>query len=395
MSSIRLDSARKVFRGRDEVVAADSVSLLIEEGEFFVLVGPSGSGKTTLLRLIAGLEEADSGKIFLDDDDVTDLRPRDRDIAMVFQDYALYPQLSVRDNIGFGLKRRKVPKDRIQSKVTELAKMLELENLLDRKPGQLSGGQRQRVALARAIAREPRAFLMDEPLSNLDANLRASTRTQLAHLHQNLKTTTVFVTHDQVDAMSLGERVAVMRDGRFEQIDTPTGLYENPASLFVAAFIGSPPINLFEAEIQNGNILIGDTIVSLGSKSLNDRSDGRGLIIGIRPMDFEDHSYALDPNWPRITVDVLVRKSLGSETELTVAVDARPVHREDVASALSGAGFSADNLMEGIARDNAIFNVRAHAKTQAIAGSKWQIAFDPDRLYVFNRETGELECGPQ
>ena len=196
MSSIRLDSARKVFRGRDEVVAADSVSLLIEEGEFFVLVGPSGSGKTTLLRLIAGLEEADSGKIFLDDDDVTDLRPRDRDIAMVFQDYALYPQLSVRDNIGFGLKRRKVPKDRIQSKVTELAKMLELENLLDRKPGQLSGGQRQRVALARAIAREPRAFLMDEPLSNLDANLRASTRTQLAHLHQNLKTTTVFVTHD-------------------------------------------------------------------------------------------------------------------------------------------------------------------------------------------------------
>ncbi|HIM72202.1 MAG TPA: ABC transporter ATP-binding protein [Alphaproteobacteria bacterium] len=395
MSSIRLDSARKVFRGRDEVVAADSVSLLIEEGEFFVLVGPSGSGKTTLLRLIAGLEEADSGKIFLDDDDVTDLRPRDRDIAMVFQDYALYPQLSVRDNIGFGLKRRKVPKDRIQSKVAELAKMLELENLLDRKPGQLSGGQRQRVALARAIAREPRAFLMDEPLSNLDANLRASTRTQLAHLHQNLKTTTVFVTHDQVDAMSLGERVAVMRDGRFEQIDTPTGLYENPASLFVAAFIGSPPINLFEAEIQNGNILIGDTIVSLGSKSLNDRSDGRGLIIGIRPMDFEDHSYALDPNWPRITVDVLVRKSLGSETELTVSVDARPVHREDVASALSGAGFSADNLMEGIARDNAIFNVRAHAKTQAIAGSKWQIAFDPDRLYVFNRETGELECGPQ
>ena len=395
MSSIRLDSARKVFRGRDEVVAADSVSLLIEEGEFFVLVGPSGSGKTTLLRLIAGLEEADSGKIFLDDDDVTDLRPRDRDIAMVFQDYALYPQLSVRDNIGFGLKRRKVPKEEIQSKVAELAKMLELENLLDRKPGQLSGGQRQRVALARAIAREPRAFLMDEPLSNLDANLRASTRTQLAHLHQNLKTTTVFVTHDQVDAMSLGERVAVMRDGRFEQIDTPTGLYENPASLFVAAFIGSPPINLFEAEIQNGNILIGDTIVSLGSKSLNDRADGRGLIIGIRPMDFEDHSYALDPNWPRITVDVLVRKSLGSETELTVAVDARPVHREDVASALSGAGFSADNLMEGIARDNAIFNVRAHAKTQAIAGSKWQIAFDPDRLYVFNRETGELECGPQ
>ena len=395
MSSIRLDSARKVFRGRDEVVAADSVSLLIEEGEFFVLVGPSGSGKTTLLRLIAGLEEADSGKIFLDDDDVTDLRPRDRDIAMVFQDYALYPQLSVRDNIGFGLKRRKVPKEEIQSKVAELAKMLELENLLDRKPGQLSGGQRQRVALARAIAREPRAFLMDEPLSNLDANLRASTRTQLAHLHQNLKTTTVFVTHDQVDAMSLGERVAVMRDGRFEQIDTPTGLYENPASLFVAAFIGSPPINLFEAELQNGNILIGDTIVSLGSKSLNDRSDGRGLIIGIRPMDLEDDSYALDPNWPRITVDVLVRKSLGSETELTVSVDARPVHREDVASALSGADFSADNLMEGIARDNAIFNVRAHAKTQATAGSKWQIALDPDRLYIFNRETGELECGPQ
>ena len=395
MSSIRLDSARKVFRGRDEVVAADSVSLLIEEGEFFVLVGPSGSGKTTLLRLIAGLEEADSGQIFLDDNDVTDLRPRDRDIAMVFQDYALYPQLSVRDNIGFGLKRRKVPKDQIQSKVSQLGKMLELENLLDRKPGQLSGGQRQRVALARAIAREPRAFLMDEPLSNLDANLRASTRTQLAHLHQNLKTTTVFVTHDQIDAMSLGERVAVMRDGRIEQIDSPTGLYENPVSLFVAAFIGSPPINLFEAKIQDGNILIGDTAVSLGSKPLNDRSDGRGLIVGIRPMDLEDHSYALDPNWPRITVDVLVRKSLGSETELTASVDARPVYREDVASALSGADFSADNLMEGLSRDNAIFNIRAHPKTQATAGSKWQIAFDPDRLYIFNRETGELECGPQ
>ena len=389
MSRITIQNARKVFGRKEKVVAVDDVSITIAEGEFFVLVGPSGSGKTSLLRLIAGLEQADGGRIYLDDDDVTNLRPRDRDVAMVFQDYALYPQLKVRDNIGFGLKRRKVLKDTIAAKVDELAGMLGLEELLERRPGQLSGGERQRVALARAIAREPRAFLMDEPLSNLDANLRTSTRTELSQLHQRLRTTTVFVTHDQVDAMSLGERVAVMRDGNVEQLDTPSGLYERPVSLFVAAFIGSPPINLVETQVRNGMVTIGEAEIPIADTSV----EGRPVIAGIRPADLEDEAFSLEPSWPKLPAAVTVRKDLGSEAEVLFAVDAKAVRRDDVFSALAGGEFAEVDLVHG-RRDVPMFSARVNAKSEARIGHSVRLAIDPGRIYLFDSDSGDLILGP-
>ena len=246
MAAIELERVTKVFSGG--VVAVDDVSLRIEDGEFMVLVGPSGCGKSTLLRAIAGLEDITSGAILIGGRDVTDLAPRHRDIAMVFQSYALYPHMSVRQNLGYGLKVRRAPRAEVKRRVDEVAKLLGLDDLLERKPAQLSGGQRQRVAMGRAIVREPQAFLMDEPLSNLDAKLRVGMRASLAQLHQALGVTTVYVTHDQVEAMTLGQRVAVMRDGRVLQVDAPQHLYEQPQDLFVAGFIGSPAMNLGEAE---------------------------------------------------------------------------------------------------------------------------------------------------
>jgi len=238
MAEIVLERVSKTFAG--DVAAVDDISLRIEDGEFMVLVGPSGCGKSTLLRLIAGLEDADAGAIVIGERDVTDLQPRDRDIAMVFQSYALYPHMSVRQNLGYGLKVRKLNKPEIEKRVERVARLLRLDELLERRPGALSGGQRQRVAMGRAIVREPQAFLMDEPLSNLDAKLRVGMRAQLASLHARLGATTVYVTHDQVEAMTLGQRVAVMRDGRIQQVDTPKALYAQPVNLFVASFIGSP-----------------------------------------------------------------------------------------------------------------------------------------------------------
>src|SRR6476660_1185678 len=244
MAEIRLAEVTKSFGA---VTAVDGVSLDIADGEFLVLVGPSGCGKSTLLRMIAGLEDVTAGEIWIGDEDVTDLAPRSRDIAMVFQTYALYPHMTVRQNMGYGLKARKTPKAEIARRVEEVAKLLGLEDLLERRPAQLSGGQRQRVAMGRAIAREPQAFLLDEPLSNLDAKLRVGMRASLAQLHHRLGVTTVYVTHDQVEAMTLGRRVAVMRAGKILQVDTPHHLYHQPRDLFVAAFIGSPTMNLVEA----------------------------------------------------------------------------------------------------------------------------------------------------
>ena len=252
MAQITLEQVTKEFSGG--VRAVDEVDLTIESGEFLVLVGPSGCGKSTLLRMIAGLEEVTDGRIAIGDRDVTNLSPRDRDIAMVFQNYALYPHLSVERNLAYGLRVRKTPKSEIKRRVGEVAEMLGIEHLLQRRPSALSGGQRQRVAMGRAIVREPAAFLMDEPLSNLDAKLRVDMRAQLAHLHAELQVTTVYVTHDQVEAMTLGQRVAVMRDGKFQQVDSPQNLYRLPRNLFVAAFIGSPPMNLVEAEITDGHV---------------------------------------------------------------------------------------------------------------------------------------------
>src|SRR3954467_14174369 len=252
MAEITLEHVTKTFDGG--VVAVDDVNLTVADGEFMVLVGPSGCGKSTLLRMIAGLEEITDGTISIGDRDVTDLEPPERDIAMVFQNYALYPHMNVRENLGFGLSVRHTPKAEIVRRVREVATLLGLEDLLDRKPAHLSGGQRQRVAMGRAIVREPKAFLMDEPLSNLDAKLRVSMRAELARLHELLGVTTVYVTHDQVEAMTLGQRVAVMRDGVVQQVDAPQNLFNHPRNLFVAAFIGSPAMNLVEAQVS-GNAL--------------------------------------------------------------------------------------------------------------------------------------------
>src|SRR5436189_1747817 len=285
MATIELDRISKVF-GND-VVAVDDVSLRVEDGEFMVLVGPSGCGKSTILRMIAGLEEVTAGEIEIGDEQVTDLEPKSRDIAMVFQNYALYPHMTVEQNLGFGLKLQHLPKTEREERVHDAATILGLQDMMTRKPSELSGGQRQRVAIGRAMVREPKAFLMDEPLSNLDAKLRVQMRGQLMLLHERLKTTTVYVTHDQVEAMTLGERVAVLRDGVLQQVDTPQQLYRHPANLFVAAFIGSPPMNLVEASIEGGRIRFGDFDLPLAPEHPSDL-EGSKVILGIRPSDMED-----------------------------------------------------------------------------------------------------------
>src|SRR5213082_426243 len=319
MAEIVLEHVTKVYSG--DVVAVDAVSLEIESGEFLVLVGPSGCGKSTLLRMLAGLEDVTSGAIRIDDRDVTELPPRARDIAMVFQNYALYPHMTVRENLGYGLKVRKTAKPEISSRVDQVAELLGLDELLDRRPAALSGGQRQRVAMGRAIVREPKAFLMDEPLSNLDAKLRVGMRGQLGALHARLETTTIYVTHDQVEAMTLGQRVAVMRDGRILQVDTPQALYAAPENLFVAAFIGSPSMNLVEAEISDGAVVFGGHRIPL---SAAEPPDLRRAIVGIRPEAFEDAAFA-DPSLPQVDVDVEVVEELGAETHVIFSVDAVPV----------------------------------------------------------------------
>ena len=286
MSEIRLEQVGKVYAG--DVRAVDDVTFTIGSGEFMVLVGPSGCGKSTLLRMIAGLEEVTEGQIWIGDREVSRLAPRDRDIAMVFQNYALYPHMTVAKNLGYGLKVRGTPKAEIARRVDEVATMLGLEDLRDRRPGALSGGQRQRVAMGRAIVREPAAFLMDEPLSNLDAKLRVDMRAELARLHERLAITTVYVTHDQVEAMTLGTRVAVMRDGTVQQVDTPQTLYREPTNLFVAAFIGSPSMNLVEAEVSDGAVDFAGFHVPLSPDRLPAGVSSGTVILGIRPQDFTD-----------------------------------------------------------------------------------------------------------
>src|SRR5438105_11365504 len=265
MSGIKLDDVTKVYP--NGVKAVDGVSLDIFDGEFVVLVGPSGCGKTTLLRMLAGLEDVTDGAIVIGDRDVTDMPPQRRDIAMVFQNYALYPHMTVKENLAYGLRLRKMPKAEWNRRVTEVARTLGLEELLNRKPAALSGGQRQRVAMGRAIVREPQAFLMDEPLSNLDAKLRVSMRAELAKLHERLGVTTVYVTHDQVEAMTLGQRVAVLRDGVLQQVDAPQRLFHKPANLFVAAFIGSPSMNLVDARIEGAQVSFANLSLTLPSSS--------------------------------------------------------------------------------------------------------------------------------
>jgi multiple sugar transport system ATP-binding protein len=380
VAGILLDHVTKEYAAG--VTAVDDVALEIASGEFLVLVGPSGCGKSTLLRMIAGLEEVTRGRILIDAADVTALPPRSRDIAMVFQTYALYPHMTVRDNLAYGLKVRKTPKAETAQRVEEVAKLLGLEELLDRRPAALSGGQRQRVAMGRAIVREPKAFLMDEPLSNLDAKLRVSMRAQLAALHARLATTTVYVTHDQVEAMTLGHRVAVMRDGRILQVDAPQVLYASPVNLFVAAFIGSPAMNLVEAEVVDGTLSFAGWRLPIAR-----RRSGR-VIAGIRPEAFEDARFA-DPSLPNVVVDVQVVEDLGADAHVIFQIDAPPV---DVTEVREAAGD--DETL--IATDRATFTARVDPQTSARPGQQLTLAVDPSKFHYFDPATGErYEPEPQ
>ena len=366
------------------VTAVDDVSLEIIGSEFMVLVGPSGCGKSTLLRTIAGLEEVTDGRVLIGDEDVTDVAPRERDIAMVFQSYALYPHMSVRENLGFGLKLRKAPKREREQRVIEVAKTLGLEELLDRRPAALSGGQRQRVAMGRAMVREPKAFLMDEPLSNLDAKLRVSMRAELSRMHERFGVTTVYVTHDQVEAMTLGERVAVMRDGVLQQVDTPQRLFNQPANLFVAAFMGSPSMNLVEAELTNGRARFGGHELPLPhANGLGDRR----VILGIRPTDFE-HAAIADPSLPRMRVRVDVVEELGAETHVIFPLDAPRVVAEAVKAA-ADATVDDDGALF-VDDQRAQFTAAVDGHRHVAQGTEIELAVETGRIHFFEPATGAV-----
>jgi multiple sugar transport system ATP-binding protein len=380
VGEILLDEVTKAFP--NGVIAVNSVELTIGDGEFMVLVGPSGCGKTTLLRSIGGLEKISSGRILIDGRDVTRLEPSARDLAMVFQNYALYPHMTVRKNLGYGLRVRKTPRREREQRVNDVAKMLGLDELLDRRPGQLSGGQQQRVAMGRAIIREPQAFLMDEPLSNLDAKLRVSMRQSLQQLHSRIGTTTIYVTHDQVEAMTLGQRVAVMRGGYLQQVDAPQRLYADPANLFVAAFIGSPSMNLVSGVVDGDTLTIGDWQLPLDRER---RPDAAGeVVVGIRPEAFDDAEFA-SGSLPQVDVQVEVLEELGADTYLFFNVTAKQIVVEDAMSD------NADDETTLLAdeKERALFAARVNPRTRARVGTTARLALDPSRLYFFSPENGE------
>ena len=393
MAQIVLDGVTKVF-GRD-VIAVNDVSLEVGDGEFMVLVGPSGCGKSTLLRIVAGLEELTDGEVIIGDTVVTDMTPKDRDIAMVFQNYALYPHMTVAQNLGIGLKMRRTPKAERQAKVTEVAHILGLDALLERKPAQLSGGQRQRVAIGRAMVREPRAFLMDEPLSNLDAKLRVQMRAELARLRDKLRTTTIYVTHDQVEAMTLGDRVAVMKEGVVQQLDTPHALYWDPANLFVAAFIGSPSMNLIEARIdgRDGAVRLVGAAAASRAASCTPSTAGRSRWASARPT-------SPTPRWsatsrvPTIDVQVEVTEELGSEVNVLFTLDAPPVDTADTRAIAEDEGGDLQiPLMVDAGR--VACTARVDARSRCKQGEMLRLAVDTSRLYFFDTESGEAIATPQ
>jgi multiple sugar transport system ATP-binding protein len=372
MAAIELDQVSKVFA--DGNAAVDDVSLTVEDGDFMVLVGPSGCGKSTLLRMIAGLEDVSAGTVRIDGADVTDLAPRHRDIAMVFQSYALYPHMTVRENMAYGLKVRRAPKAEIARRVNEVAGLLGMTELLERRPAQMSGGQRQRVAMGRAIVREPKAFLMDEPLSNLDAKLRVSMRASLAQLHSRLGVTTVYVTHDQTEAMTLGQRVAVMRSGRIVQVDAPQRLYDAPRDLFVAGFIGSPAMNLVEATLEGDTAVFGGFRIPLDAERRPARTSGP-VVLGIRPEAFEDAAFASE-HLPRMSATVEVVEELGSEAHVFFRVDAVP------------GGVDPRDESTLLADERAIFTARVDARSRAHVAGTLELAIDPARFHFFDGDTG-------
>ena len=382
MAEIVLEDVSKVYA--DGTTAVSDLSLDVHDGEFIVLVGPSGCGKTTALRMVAGLESISQGTISIGDRVVNTVPPKERDIAMVFQNYALYPHMTVYDNMAFGLKLRKLSKTEIDRRVREAADILGLEEFLQRKPKALSGGQRQRVAMGRAIVREPKAFLMDEPLSNLDAKLRVSMRAELSRLHERLGVTTVYVTHDQVEAMTLGERVAVMRDGVLQQVDTPQNLFNKPRNLFVAAFIGSPAMNLVDAKIDGGRVRFAGIDLPLPGGSPLAGQDRR-VILGLRPSDFE-HAAGADPDWPRIRVKPDVVEQLGSETLLIFGIDAPPVMADAVRAASEAYSDDDGKLFAG--EERAMFTASVDGK-RSLGGGEVELAVDFTALHCFDPESGD------
>jgi multiple sugar transport system ATP-binding protein len=360
MANLSLKHIYKVYQGN--VTAVKDFNLDIEDKEFIVFVGPSGCGKSTTLRMIAGLEEISQGELYIGDKLVNDVAPKDRDIAMVFQNYALYPHMSVYDNMAFGLKLRKVPKPEIEKKVKEAARILDIEHLLDRKPKALSGGQRQRVALGRAIVREPKVFLMDEPLSNLDAKLRVQMRTEISKLHKKLQTTFIYVTHDQTEAMTMGSRIVVMKDGIIQQVDTPQFIYDHPGNIFVAGFIGSPQMNFVDADLQDKNgkvaVVFGDETVVLPddkSKLLKDKGYvGKNVIMGIRPENLDE---AVGGEAAVIEATVEVTELMGAETYIYLT------------------------------KGKANMVARVNGTSKAKAGDKIKVSLDTSKIHIFDKES--------
>ncbi len=362
MATVSFKDATRVYPGADHP-AVDKLNLEIGDGEFMVLVGPSGCGKSTSLRMLAGLEEVNAGAIHIGDRNVTDLPPKDRDIAMVFQNYALYPHMTVADNMGFALKMQNVPKAEREKRVLEAAKLLGLESFLSRKPKALSGGQRQRVAMGRAIVRQPQVFLMDEPLSNLDAKLRVSTRTQIAALQQRLGVTTVYVTHDQVEAMTMGDRVAVMKDGLLQQVASPLELYDAPKNLFVAGFIGSPAMNLIAGKVVDGGVQVGDHVVPVAREILAKAQGEADLTLGIRPEHFHTTE-----DGKGIAIDVAVVEELGADSYLYGTL----------------AGLSADEKLNAN-------QIVARLESRHPLTKRDTVRLQPDhgRMHVFSNKTGD------
>jgi multiple sugar transport system ATP-binding protein len=395
MAEVAFERVSKIYP--DGTRAVNDINLEIRDGEFMVLVGPSGCGKTTALRMVAGLEEISEGTLKIGERVVNHVPSRDRDIAMVFQSYALYPHLSVYENIAFGLRLKKMPKSEIDARVQRAASLLGLEEFLKRKPRALSGGQRQRVAMGRAIVREPSAFLMDEPLSNLDAKLRVQMRAEIAKLQSDLGVTTIYVTHDQIEAMTMGDRVAVMRKGELQQVDEPQTLYDRPLNLFVGGFIGSPAMNMLEAQIEaNGSFIarIGDQTVALGTETLDLRPGlkdyaGKNVIIGIRPEDLEDA--ALEPDAPEdriLTGRLELREALGSEIMAHFAIKARSAETDETRELARDTGAGDGETKLGGSADEAIVVGRFGARSRIKQGDAIKAVVDTRALHFFDPATG-------
>jgi multiple sugar transport system ATP-binding protein len=396
MASVTFDRVSKLYD--NEVRAVADLTLEVADGEFMVLVGPSGCGKTTALRMVAGLEEISDGEIRIGDTVVNDVDSRWRDVAMVFQNYALYPHMTVFDNIAFGLRVRRIPKREIQRRVEEIGRVLGLADLLERKPRQLSGGQRQRVAMGRAIVRDPSVFLMDEPLSNLDARLRVQMRAEVARIQHELGATTIYVTHDQVEAMTMGDRIAVMRNGILQQTGEPQNVYDRPANLFVASFIGSPPMNLLEARLERRN---GDLVALVGEQELivppevtSERRGlgnytGRTVGLGIRPENVRDPALGTDGGRSRLRGLVKATEALGSEVLVHLSVAAEPVLTEEVREVAVDVDAAALEQLESEALERRTeITGRFEAFGRASAGEEIEVAVDARKLHFFDLETG-------